>query len=134
MDLLKLISETRASSGQGSKAGRSKMKATGKGHSNASKARVHIYKSIMDALKNGFVGQIFSTKSSDRLYVITKRKWGKDDAQSVSGRVAKGFSSGTIPSDFGDVKKFSVRTMVRHGKNKSKKFSSDKFWKKGKKQ
>ena len=135
MDLVKLIRETRASGGQGSTEGRNKMKSSGdKAHSSSKKARAHIYKSIMDALKKGFIGQIFSTKGSDRLYVITKQKWGKSDAQSVGGRTAKGFSSGSIPSDFNDVKKYSVRTMVRHGKNKSKRFSSDKYWQKGKKE
>lgn len=129
MDLINLISETRASSGKGSDPGRSKGLGSGKkAHSQAGKSRVKVYNSITDALKKGYVGQIFSTKNSDRLYVITKRKWGKDDEQEVGGRVAKGFSPGTIPSKFSDVKKYAVRTMLRHGKQKTSKFKSEKYW------
>lgn len=129
MDLLKLIRETRATIGKGSDAGRQKMMASDKkGHAKSSKSRVKVYKSITDALKKGYVGQIFSTKNADRLYVITKRKWGKDDEQEVGGRVAKGFSPGTIPSNFSDVKKYAVRTMVRHGKDTAKKHKGDDYW------
>jgi len=96
--------------------------------SKASKSRVKVYKSITDALSNGYVGQIFSTKNSERLYVITKRKWGKDDEQAVGDRVAKGFSPGSIPSKFTDVKKYAVRTLVRHGKQISSKFKGKKYW------
>jgi len=94
----------------------------------ASKSRVKVYKSITDALSKGHVGQIFSTEGADRLYVITKRKWGKDNEQMVGGRTAKGFSPGNIPSKFSDVKKYAVRTMLRHGKQKSSKFKSEKYW------
>jgi hypothetical protein len=130
MDLLKLIKETRASIAKGSASGRSKgLNSKGKDHANATKSRVKIYNSITDALKKGYEGQIFSTKNADRLYVITRRKWGKDDEQEVSGRVAKGFTPGSIPSSFKDVKRFAVRTMVRHGRNKSRKFQSKQYWK-----
>jgi hypothetical protein len=98
------------------------------GKTQASKSRVKVYKSITDALKNGYVGQIFSTKNSNRLYVITKQKWGKDDEQEVGGRTAKGFSPGSIPSKFSDVKKYAVRTLMRHGKQKTDKFKSKKYW------
>lgn len=129
MELLKLISETRATKAQGSAKGREKMQSSSKkSHNKASKARVKVYKSITDALKQGFMGQIFSTTGSDRLYVITKQKWGKDDEQEVGGRTAKGFSPGSIPSKFSDVKKYSVRTMLRHGKQKSEKFRGEKYW------
>jgi hypothetical protein len=129
MDLINLIQETRATKAKGSEAGREKMRSSKKKlHSKASKSRVKVYKSITDALKNGYVGQMFSTDGSDRLYVITKRKWGKDGEQEVGGRVAKGFSPGTIPSKFSDVKKYAVRTLLRHGKQKSKKFKSEKYW------
>lgn len=129
MDLVRLISETRASSGKGSETGRSKgLTSTKKSHSQAAKSRVKVYNSITDALKKGYVGQIFSTKNSDRLYVITKRKWGTDDEQEVAGRVAKGFSPGTIPSKFTDVKKYAVRTMLRHGKQRNPKFKGKKYW------
>jgi len=127
MDLVNLIKETRATKGKGSEEGRSKMrKATRK--TKASKSRVKVYKSITDALSKGYVGQIFSTENSDRLYVITKQKWGKDDEQAVGGRTAKGFSPGSIPSKFADIKKYAVRTMMRHGQQRSDKFTSKKYW------
>jgi hypothetical protein len=130
MDLQKLLSETRATFGKGSEAGRGKMLShSGKEHTQAGKSRVKVYASITDALKKGFVGQIFSTQGADRLYVITKRKWGKDDEQMVNGRTAKGFTPGSIPSSFKDVKKYSVRTMVRHGKDRSQKSGSEGYWK-----
>lgn len=132
MDLLSLIKETRATFAKGSKSGRDKgLSSVSKKnpHTKSQKSRVKVYNSITDALKKGYVGQIFSTKNADRLYVITRRKWGKDDEQMVNGRVAKGFTPGTIPSSFGDVKKYSIRTMVRHGKNTSSKFKGGKYWK-----
>lgn len=132
MNLIDLIKETRSTIGQGSSEGRNKMLSSGqKDHSKAYKSKVKIYNSITDALKRGYEGQIFSTKNADRLYVITRRKWGKDDEQVVNGRVAKGFSPGTIPSSFKDVKKYAVRTMVRYGKNRSKKFTGKDFWNSG---
>lgn len=119
MNLVNLIKETRATSGKGSEEGRGKMLSSKKkAHSQPSKSKVKVYASITDALRKGFVGQIFSTKNSDRLYVITKRKWGKDDEQMVGGRVAKGFSPGTIPSSFKDVKKYSINTMKRYSGKK----------------
>ena len=129
MDLLRLINETKATKAKGSAKGRGKMMSSSKkSHSNASKSRVKVYNSITDALKKGYLGQIFSTDGSDRLYVITKQKWGKDKEQEVGGRTAKGFSSGSIPSKFSDVKKYAVRTMVRHGKQNSEKFKGKKYW------
>ena len=128
MDLVNLIRETRATKGKGSEEGRTKG-LTSKGRkTKASKSRVKVYRSITDALRKGYVGQIFSTEKSDRLYVITKQKWGKDNEQMVGGRTAKGFSPGTIPSKFSDIKKYAVRTMMRHGKQKSGKFKSKKYW------
>tara|TARA_R110000782_G_scaffold98086_2_gene183263 strand:+ start:261 stop:665 length:405 start_codon:yes stop_codon:yes gene_type:complete len=129
MDLLNLIKEAKAESGKGSEEGRSKgLTSSKKGHAKSSKSRVKVFDSITDALKNGYVGQMFSTKNSDRLYVVTKRKWGTDDEQEVGGRVAKGFSPGSIPSKFADVKKYAVRTLLRHGKQKTGKFKSEKYW------
>ena len=93
------------------------------------KSRAKVYDSISDALKKGYYGQIFSTKAANRMYVITRRKWGTDDEQAVGSKVAKGFSPGTIPSSFKDVKGYAVRTMVRHGKQKSKKFKGETYWK-----
>ena len=131
MDLLNLIREAKAlaAGGKGSKEGRSKgLTSSKKAHAKSSKSRVKVFDSITDALKNGYVGQMFSTKNSDRLYVVTKRKWGTDDEQEVGGRVAKGFSPGSIPSKFADVKKYAVRTLLRHGKQKTGKFKSEKYW------
>ena len=93
------------------------------------KSRAKVYNSITDALKKGHFGQIFSTKNANRMYVITRRKWGTDKEQSVGSKVAKGFSPGTIPSTFDDVKQYAVRTMVRHGKQSAKKFKGKKYWK-----
>ena len=104
-------------------------KSKGKAESTAKKSKAKVYDSITDALSKGYLGQIFSTKASKRLYVITKRKWGSDPEQEVSGRVAKGFSPGTIPSSFSDVKGYAVRTMARHGKQTAKKYQGSKYWK-----
>lgn len=121
------ITERKTEKGRGSKEGREAIQqgSQKKSHTTPGKSRVRIYNSITDALRNGYMGQIFSTKNADRLYVITKQKWGKDDEQMVGGRTAKGFSPGSIPSSFKDVKKYATRTMVRHSgaskkKNKGK--------------
>lgn len=100
------------------------MKSSGKKfHSKAGSSKARRYKSITDALGKGSMGQIFTTKGADRLYVITKRKWGKDDEQMVGGRVAKGFGEGT---PYKDVKKYSLRTLQRHGKYNTKAFKKKK--------
>lgn len=125
MDLLKLIRESRFESGKGSEEGRSAIHGARKrAHTKASRTRVKVYKSIMDALSKGYVGQMFTTRDSDRLYVITVRKWGEDPEQTVGGRSAKAFYS------FKDAKRYSVRTLRRHGRHNEKKFSSEKYWKK----
>lgn len=112
MDILSLILEAKTEKAKGSKAGREKMlNAKKRTHGNPLKSRVKIYKSIMDALRRGYVGQMFSTPESDRIYVITLQKWGDSDEQVASGRIAKGFNS------FAEAKKFSARTLVRHGKS-----------------
>jgi len=136
MDLLEHIKESRGESGQGSKAGRSafvsgdRMPKSGAGdRAKSEKSRVKIYRSIMDALRKGFFGQMFSTLGSDRLYVITKQKWGKDKEQMVGNKVAKGFTPGTIPSKFPDVKSYAVRTLLKHGKAHSKKNEGPRFFK-----
>lgn len=120
----KKVTESRLEKAKGSKEGRKSIQDySKKSHTNPVKSKVTVYKSIDDALHNARMGQIFSTKNADRLYVVTKRKWGKSDQQNVSGRTAKGFSPGSIPASFKDVKKYSVRTMVRHagGSKKSNK-------------
>ena len=91
-----------------------------KGVTKAGKSRVKVYPSIMSALKVGKFGDIFSTDGSERLYVVTKRKWGKDDEQAVGNRVAKGFTPGssTPSSSWSSIKKHAVRTKLRHRKDK----------------
>lgn len=127
-DIFELINE--AKKGVGSPEGLAAIRGHDKKpHTKAAKSRVRIYKSITDALKKGYMGQIFSTVGSDRLYVITKAKWGKDDEQIINGRSAKGFTPGSIPSKFQDVKKYAVRTLVRHGGATSKKLKGENYWK-----
>lgn len=92
-----------------------------KGVAQAQKARVKIYDTIMDALKHGYIGQIFSTRGAKRLYVITHKKWGQSNQQEFNGKVAKGFSPGSIPAGWKDVKKYAVRTMQRYGTDRSSK-------------
>ena len=105
MDLIELIRESKKGvRARGSAEGRSKM-SKGGDKTKASKSRVKVYASITTALKKG-----------------------TDDEQEVGGRTAKGFSPGSIPSKFKDVKKYAVRTLVRHGKQGSSKFKSDKYW------
>jgi hypothetical protein len=125
------IIERKTEKGRGSKEGRQAIQKSSreKAHTTPGKSRVRIYNSITDALKNGYMGQIFSTKGADRLYVITKQKWGKDDEQMVGGRTAKGFSPGSIPSSFKDVKRYSVRTMVRHAGKTGSRAKGKKYWK-----
>ena len=62
---------------------------------------------------------IFTTNSADRLYVISKGKWG---AKSGRGKIAKGFTPGsaTPSADFASVKKHATRTQLRHGKGSRK--------------
>jgi len=84
------------------------------------KSKVKNYPSIKIALRRGYPGQIFSTKGAARLYVISKAGWGKKS----SGRIAKGFTPGsaTPSAKWDSIKGHSVRTMKKHGKQKSKKF------------
>jgi len=118
--ILELL-EGRAESGQGSKAGRkkytSKEGAKKKGAVKSGKSRSRIYDTIAKALSSGKVGEIFSTKGADRLYVISKAGWGSKS----SGKIAKGFTPGssTPSSDFKSVKAHAARTMLKHGSSKS---------------
>ena len=126
----KKVEESRTERGKGSKEGRSAIQNFDKKHHvNPKKSRVRVYNSITDALRRGYTGQIFSTKGADRLYVITKQKWGKDNEQIINGRSAKGFSPGSIPAEFSDVKRYAVRTMVRHAGESDKRFKGKKYWK-----
>jgi len=86
----------------------------------ARKSKVKNYPSISIALRRGYPGQIFSTKRAARLYVTSQSGWGKKS----SGRIAKGFTPGssTPSSKWDSIKGHAVRTMKKHGKQKSKKF------------
>lgn len=120
------VTESKTEKGKGSREGRSAIHSE-RDVANPKKSRVRVYNSITDALRRGYMGQPFSTKKSNKLYVITKQKWGTDDEQIINGRSAKGFS------DFKDAKKFAVRTMVRHAGSTSKNLKGKKYWKSGRK-
>jgi len=83
------------------------------------KGRVKTYPSIKVALSQGSFGQIFSTTAANRLYVISKGKWGK---KSGRGKIAKGFTPGsaTPSAAFKSIKKHAARTLVRYGKGSDK--------------
>lgn len=120
MSLFDILTED-ASKAKGSKKGRekysSKEGAKKKGAVKARKGRVRVFATIAKALEQGHVGQIFSTKGADRLYVISKAGWGKKS----SGRIAKGFTPGssTPGSDWKNIKSHSMRTSLKHGVTKS---------------
>ena len=86
------------------------------------KSKVKNYPSIKVALRRGYPGQIFSTKGAARLYVTSNAGWGKKS----SGRIAKGFTPGsaTPSSKWDSIKGHAVRTMKKHGKQKSRKFET----------
>lgn len=88
------------------------------------KTKVKVYPSIMDALRHGNYGDIFSTIGSKRLYVITKQKWGSSAEQRVGDKVAKGFTPGSAPSNFNSIKKYALRTVARYGKSTSSEVKS----------
>tara|TARA_R110002020_G_scaffold281534_5_gene497271 strand:- start:41456 stop:41920 length:465 start_codon:yes stop_codon:yes gene_type:complete len=106
-----------ASRGKGSAQGRkkytSKEGAKKKGATKSAKSRARIYDTISKALSSGKVGEIFSTKGADRLYVISKASWGKKS----KGKIAKGFTPGssTPGSEFSSVKAHAARTTLKHG-------------------
>tara|TARA_R110000744_G_scaffold252514_3_gene368278 strand:- start:2201 stop:2608 length:408 start_codon:yes stop_codon:yes gene_type:complete len=83
------------------------------------KGRVKTYPSIKVALGQGSFGQIFSTTAANRLYVISKGKWG---SKSGRGKIAKGFTPGsaTPSADFKSIKKHAARTLLRYGKGSNK--------------
>jgi len=89
------------------------------GEKKSFKGRVKTYSTIKDALSGGGYGQIFTTKGANRLYVISKGKWGK---KSGRGKIAKGFTPGssTPGSSFSSVRKHAARTTLRHGKGSDK--------------
>ena len=85
------------------------------GSAQAKKSRVRTFDSIEHAKTQGHYGQIFTTKRANRIYVMSKGKWGK---KSGRGKIAKGFTPGsaTPSAKWSSVKKFAARTLVRHGK------------------
>jgi|TARA_R110000824_G_scaffold56413_2_gene154429 hypothetical protein len=119
MDIIEAINESKSKKG--------------KSNTTAKKSRVKIYPSIVKALKRGYPGQMFSTKSADRVYVITAGGWGKDKDQRVAGRTAKGFTPGsaTPGASWKDIKGYAARTMVKHGKQSDKNLKSKKHYKSG---
>jgi len=116
MSFLSIINEAKGSEVFGSKEGTKGRQR--KGVTKSTKSRVKVYPTIMDALRQGKFGDIFSTDGSERLYVITKQKWGTDDEQAVGNKVAKGFTPGsaTPSADWKSIKKHAVRTRLRHRK------------------
>jgi hypothetical protein len=111
VDILNTLDESKK--GDGTKVYTSREGTTKETHK-ARKGRVKTYASIRQALGAGAVGSIFSTKAADRLYVISKGKWG---AKSGRGKIAKGFTPGssTPGSSFSSIKKHAARTKLRHG-------------------
>ena len=130
IDILQQIYEGRAEIGLGSKAGREKYTTPKEKKSSpvkARKSRVRIFDTIQDALKSSApFGSIFSTKGADRLYVISRKKWGKDKQSQVGVRIAKGFTPGsaTPSASWPSIKAHSVRTMLKHGGSKSKRLTA----------
>lgn len=84
------------------------------GSHKSAKSRVKTYDTIRDALGKSTYGDIFTTDGADRLYVISKGKWGK---KSGRGKIAKGFTPGssTPGSSFSSIKKHATRTKIRYG-------------------
>lgn len=129
IDVLQEINEGRSEKGRGSKAGREKFasKKGTKGSSvKARKSRVKVYDSIKDALNSAApYGTIFSTKSADRLYVISKPTWGDKSRAGGNTRIAKGFTPGaaTPSASWPSIKSHAVRTMLKHGGSKAKRLT-----------
>lgn len=112
VEILDLLLEAR-----GSESGRSyytSREGTKKEKHLATKAKVTTYNSIKQALAQARYGDIFSTKAANRLYVVSKGKWG---SKSGRGKIAKGFTPGssTPNSSFSSVKKHAARTKLRYG-------------------
>ena len=118
---LQELNESRGEKGRGSRSGRdvyTSKKGTKARSIKARKSRVKVYPTIMAALRSAApFGTMFSTKGSDRIYVISKQKWGTDKDQVVGNRIAKGFTPGsaTPNASFPSIKAHSIRTSIRHG-------------------
>ena len=118
-DLLDIFSEGRSGYKKGREVYTSK-EGSKKVTTKSRKGRVKTFANIKTALDQGFYGQIFSTKAADRLYVISKGKWGK---KSGRGKIAKGFTPGVAtpkPGRWPQVKGYSIRTQARHSGRTSK--------------
>ena len=130
IDLLQELNEGRTEKAQGSSKGREKYssKEGTKGSAVKSrKSRVKVYDSIKAALDSGApYGTIFSTKSADRLYVISKPTWGKKSRSGGNTRIAKGFTPGaaTPSAAWPSIKSHAVRTALKHGGSKSKRLKA----------
>jgi len=130
IDVLQEINEGRAEKGRGSKAGREKFaskKGTKGSAVKARKSRVKVYDSIKAALDSAApYGTIFSTKSADRLYVISKPTWGEKSRAGGNTRIAKGFTPGaaTPSASWPSIKSHAVRTGLKHGGSKSKRLTA----------
>jgi len=113
VEILSILNEE-----EGEEVDTSKEGATGKKNLSR-KGRVKTYSSIKKALSNGYFGQMFTTTAANRLYVISKGKWG---SKSGRGKIAKGFTPGssTPSSAFKSVKKHAARTMLRYGSGSDK--------------
>ena len=103
--------------------------------SKSRKGRVKVYDSINKALPQASMGEIFSTDAANRLYVKTKKKWGKSGQQTHAGTTAKGFTPGsaTPGAKWSDIKGYAVRTMAKHGGKQKKAISGGRYLKKNKK-
>jgi hypothetical protein len=97
----------------------------------AKKSHIPVFSTIKTALKSGKVGpgDLFSTKGSDRIYMVTAKPWGdgadKETAQTHNGLTAKGFSGGGDQSptstSIKTLKKVSKRAKERAGIEKKTK-------------
>ena len=123
--LLEEMNESRTEKGRGSASGRAKGGSSNGSPKNvkARKSRVTVFPTIKKALQSASpFGTMFSTKGADRLYVISKKKWGTDRQSQVGSKIAKGFTPGssTPGASFPSIKAHSIRTALRHGVTTSK--------------
>ena len=123
MDIFDYILEAK---GKPYPSGRGTYSTKGKsGKTTSAKSKVKVYDTLEKAVCAGHPGQMMSTKGSKRIYVISKqRKKQKSQVPSCSGRIAKGFTPGsaTPSAKFSSIKAHSVRTLRKHGRQKSEKF------------
>ena len=79
------------------------------GRTTSTKAKVKSFAFIRVALQQADFGTIFTTPQSDDIYVITHGSWGDKSAN----KVVKSFKPDT---PFAEIKGFSARTKVKHGR------------------